>query len=101
MKNTKKFNFYASYLILGIVLISGIVLINTYPVGIYEYDKYDFLEGVRWARATLESGKILSPHFYYYYVIPFGANLIMAPFVKVFGQGLLAIKNRLHTYPIP
>ena len=53
----------------------------------------DYIEGTLWAYATIESGHILSDTFIYPYAIPFGANLLFAPFVRILGINLLA--NRL------
>ena len=50
----------------------------------------DYVEGVIWAKETLESGKLLNPDFIYPYAIPFGANLFMLPFVKLFGISQMA-----------
>ncbi len=70
---------------LVLVIISGIVCIFTFSTGIQPYDLYDYFEGVFWAEASLRSHALLHPSYIYYYAVPFGSNLLMAPFVKLFG----------------
>ena len=70
---------------LVLVIISGIVCIFTFSSGIQPYDLYDYFEGVFWAEGSLRSHALLHPSFIYYYTVPFGSNLLMAPFVKLFG----------------
>lgn len=41
-----------------------------------------------WANATYESGKIYDPDFSYACFLPFGVNLIMLPFIYMFGLSL-------------
>ena len=72
------------------VLISAILLVFSFSIGIYDYDVYDYIEGVFWAEATLRSASIINPDYLYYYIVPFGSNLIMAPFVLLLGSNLLA-----------
>ena len=50
----------------------------------------DNIEGVMWAQATLNFHRLISDSFWYPYAIPFGANLFMLPFVKLYGVSLLA-----------
>ncbi len=50
----------------------------------------DKVEGVLLAEATLHSGRPLDPDFSYPYAIPFGPNIIIGPFVRAFGVGVLA-----------
>lgn len=50
----------------------------------------DTVDGVIWAEASMLSGSLLSKSFVYGYVIPFGSNVFLAPFVAVFGATMLA-----------
>lgn len=86
-KNTKEI---VSFFVLIIVIFSGVVSIFTYGLGINSFDANDFFDGEIWAIETLKSGKIVNPSFYYPYIIPFGANILLLPFVKMFGIGMLA-----------
>ena len=72
------------------VFFSGIITVFTYSIGLNYYDGFDYLEDVYWAKATLESNSLVNPDYNYVYLVPFGANLIMAPFVAVFGVSLLS-----------
>lgn len=67
------------------VILSYYILNNTGS----DYDS-DFVEGTLWAKASIDSGRVLSDTFYYPYAIPFGSNLLFIPFVKLFGVSLLA-----------
>ena len=51
---------------------------------------YDYTEGVFWAEAALRSSSIVSLEYLYSYLVPFGSNLLMAPFVYLFGTTFLA-----------
>lgn len=52
----------------------------------------DVVDTLQWARATVESGKLADPEFYYPYAIPFGGNLLLAPCVLLFGCSLTALR---------
>ena len=45
----------------------------------------DAVEGLFWADAAINSKSLLNSDFVYSYAIPFGPNLILIPFVKLFG----------------
>lgn len=79
-----------AFMILFFVLVGILLSINTYGLGINSYDEYDYLEDIYWSEALLKSGKLISNDFTYYYMIPFGANIIMAPFVALLGPCMLA-----------
>ena len=53
----------------------------------------DSVENIIWAQATIDSGELVSKSFIYPYFIPFGGNVLMIPFIKLFGFGLFA--NRM------
>jgi hypothetical protein len=73
-----------------LIVISGFFIIFTYSAGINVYDPYDYAEGVFWAEATLKSRSLVNPNYVYYYLVPLGSNVIMAPFVRLFGVSYLA-----------
>ena len=79
-----------NYLTLSMILISGFVCIFIFSTGILSYDLYDYIEGVFFSEATLKSSSLINPEYIYFYVIPFASNIIMAPFVKLFGTTMLA-----------
>ena len=72
------------------IVISGVITIFTFSTGLYNYDLWDYIEGVFWADATLKAGAPIHPSYVYFYILPFGSNLIMAPFVRLFGTTFLA-----------
>ena len=72
------------------VILCGFLRIFIFSIGIFYYDIPDYFEGVFWAEATLRSGSVINPDYVYYYLVPFGSNLIMAPFVALFGVSYIA-----------
>lgn len=50
----------------------------------------DTADTIMWAQATLESGRILAPNYYYAAMLPFGGSLLMLPFVALFGLSYTA-----------
>lgn len=78
------------YMLLSIIVFSIIVGSIIYYIFYPDMIDSDSVEGVLWAKATLESGRILSKSFICSYAIPFGANLFMLPFVKMLGLSTLA-----------
>ena len=74
-----------------IMTLAAVVIIMSFAVYCFTPGKNsDYVEGVLWADATLHSGRLLDPDFSYAYAIPFGSNLLMLPFVKLFGICQLA-----------
>ena len=72
-------------------LAPGLILILYYIIGpAAGYMTSDCTDSLRWAQATLESGKLISDEFYYAAILPFGGNLIFLPFVAMFGYSLTA-----------
>lgn len=78
------------YAMLCMILLSAIVCIFTYTQGINDYDTWDFNEGVFWAEATIKARSIINPNYTYYYFLPFGSNILMIPFVMMFGTTYFA-----------
>ena len=52
----------------------------------------DTVETLFWAEAARESGSLFGPTFHYSYFIPFGGNLLIWPFLSVFGMKLAALR---------
>ncbi len=50
----------------------------------------DTVETLFWAEAARESGNLFGTTFHYPYFIPFGGNLLVRPFLSVFGMDLAA-----------
>lgn len=76
---------YLVYCLLTLIIISLFACIFTYSSGFADYDLKDYFEGVFWAKASLEAKNVYNPDYTYYYLVPFASNIIMAPFVSVFG----------------
>ena len=59
---------------------------------IAEFDA-DNAETAMWARAVLETGKLIDPDYHNYnMLLPIDGNLFFAPFVKAFGVGITALR---------
>lgn len=76
--NHKLYNI--SLIILSFMIIGGIGAYCMSPA----IDS-DAVEGLFWADAAINSKSLLNSDFVYSYAIPFGPNLILIPFVKLFG----------------
>ncbi|MBP5154041.1 MAG: hypothetical protein ILP12_03400 [Lachnospiraceae bacterium] len=50
----------------------------------------DCTDSLRWAQASLISGKLISDNFDYAALLPFGGNQIFLPFLLIFGYGMRA-----------
>ena len=50
----------------------------------------DCSDTIMWAEAMVEGNTLMNPDFRYAALLPFGGNLIMAPFVAIFGYGMKA-----------
>lgn len=48
----------------------------------------DCTDTIYWAKASYDSGKILSPDFYYACLLPFGGSLLMLIFIPFFGVSM-------------
>ena len=77
-------------LIFVLVLAAGLVIVFTFSSGMVSYDMWDYFEGVFWADATLKANAPVNPDYYYFYLLPFGSNIIMAPMIRIFGMSVLA-----------
>lgn len=54
------------------------------------YFNSDIADTILWANASIESGNLISKTFAYACILPFGGNLIMLPFVAIFGLSMKA-----------
>ena len=52
----------------------------------------DITDTLMWADAIYKSGRLVSPDHYYPYVIPFGGQLLMLPFIPFFGAGITTLR---------
>ena len=52
----------------------------------------DVADTLLWAEAIVNSGKLVSPDHYYPYIIPFGGQLLMLPFIPAFGVTLTTLR---------
>ncbi len=52
------------------------------------YMHSDCTDTILWAQASYDSGKWISPNFYYAAQLPFGGNLLMLPFIPLFGVSI-------------
>ncbi len=74
-----------------LILIFGAGVLLYYIIGPSAgYMTSDCTDSIRWAEATLDSGKLISDEFYYAAILPFGGNLIFLPFVALFGYSMTA-----------
>ena len=74
-----------------LILALGALVVLYYILGPAQgYMTGDCTDSLRWAQATVTSGKLISDSFYYAAILPFGGNLIFAPFVAVFGYSVTA-----------
>lgn len=83
-------NSYLPLFLFLLTVISGLFIIFSFSVGLNGYDAYDYAEGVFWAEATLKSHSLVNPDYVYYYLVPLGSNVIMAPLVYLFGTSYIA-----------
>ena len=52
----------------------------------------DTAEMLLWSQQIIEKHTLISPDFSYSYAIPFGGQLILVPFVKIFGVRLISLR---------
>ncbi len=79
-------------LVLTLLILSvGVGTVLYYIVGPSEYYMTgDSTDSLRWAQASYESGKLISPDFSYAAILPFGGNLVFLPFIAAFGYSVAA-----------
>ena len=53
------------------------------------YMHSDCTDTILWAQASYDSGKWISPYFYYAAQLPFGGNLLMLPLIPTFGVSVM------------
>ena len=53
------------------------------------YMHSDCTDTILWAQASYDSGKWISPYFYYAAQLPFGGNLLMLPLIPLFGVSVM------------
>ena len=52
----------------------------------------DISDTLMWADAIYKSGRLVSPNHYYPYIIPFGGQLLMLPFIPLFGTSMTTLR---------
>lgn len=85
-------------LLFCLVLVSSLVLIFTFSPGIIYYDVYDYCEGLPLAEATIQAKSLIHPDYIYYYILPLGPNVLIAPFILLFGYTMLANQAGMIVY---
>ena len=73
----------AAFALLGVFT----VLFYIFGPGI-GYMHSDCTDTILWAQASYDSGKWISPYFYYAAQLPFGGNLLMLPLIPIFGVSI-------------
>lgn len=68
----------------GVVVLYYIIFQTTY------YVHSDYTDTLLWAWASLDAKSLLSPTFQYAAILPFAGNLLMLPFVALFGYTVKA-----------
>ncbi len=89
-KNIYKILEYFGYLLFGFGIITVFYYIWS-PLFTAEFHS-DTAEMLLWAQQIVEKNTLISPDFSYSYVIPFGGQLILAPFVKLFGVRIISLR---------
>ena len=71
-------------------IFAATVIATLYYIIVLSRSEYhaDCTDTIMWANASYESGKVYDPDFKYACFLPFGTNLIMYPFLKIFGLSL-------------
>lgn len=71
-----------------LILISFAIVVY-YILGPAEgYFHSDCTDTLLWAQATFDSGRLISDNFKYAALLPFGGNLLMLPFIPIFGVSM-------------
>ena len=74
-----------------LILVFGVGAVLFYILGPSQYYlTSDSTDSMRWAQASLESGKLISDNFKYAAILPFGGNLLLLPFIAIFGYSVKA-----------
>ncbi len=60
----------------------------------------DIADTLLWAEASAQSHSLINPDFFYPYVIPFGGNLLLVPFLAIFGYSITAIRAGMTAFTI-
>lgn len=90
-----------SFIAALIILALGVGAVLYYITGPSQYYMTsDSTDSLRWAQASYESGKLISEDFHYAAILPFGGNLIFAPFVALFGYSVAAQLAGLVVYTL-
>lgn len=86
VKNVKSYIKKAPQYFLIIATLLSVFGVFYYTIGLSKnFVNTDIFDTLLWAKASYESGKIISPDFYYSAFLPFGGSLLMLPFIPFFG----------------
>lgn len=55
-----------------------------------QFTNSDIFDTLMWANASYETKRIIAPDYNYAALLPFGASLLMLPFIKIFGLSFMA-----------
>lgn len=72
-----------------LLILCSFAVVIYYILGPAEgYFHSDCTDTILWAQATYDSGKLISDNFKYAALLPFGGNLLMLPFIPIFGVSM-------------
>ena len=85
----KKICKIASIVLPLLLILLSFAVVVYYILGPAEgYFHSDCTDTLLWAQASYDSGKLISDNFNYAALLPFGGNLLMLPFIPIFGVSM-------------
>lgn len=60
----------------------------------------DTADTLFWAAAQRDAGALANPTFHYGYFIPFGGNLLVRPFLSLWGTGMAALRSGMTLFAV-
>ena len=85
----KKICKIASIVLPLLLILLSFAVVVYYILGPAEgYFHSDCTDTLLWAQASYDSGKLISDNFKYAALLPFGGNLLMLPFIPIFGVSM-------------
>ena len=85
----KKICKIASIVLPLLLILLSFAVVVYYILGPAEgYFHSDCTDTLLWAQASYDSGKLISNNFNYAALLPFGGNLLMLPFIPIFGVSM-------------
>ena len=87
----RKISRSAALILSCILFVFAVTLTVYYILGPFAGEFHsDCTDTICWANATVESGEIVSSTYYYSAILPFGGQLVMIPFIWIFGFSMKA-----------